>query len=109
MKFEDLNFVEHPMAISARKMTKKDREMAGTMGDIKNAKQALWVVSDDLSVSVLFGALFYSNGIDTYEVWVTGTGAEKLSYRFNVPMGEATQAQVVDYIGQVTEEYDERS
>jgi len=50
--------------------------------DYKRAKQAILDFPNGYGVSVLFGDIFYSNGIDTYEVGVRYDG--HLTYDTNI-------------------------
>ena len=59
--FKDLEFEMHPISLNA-KSSKDTKEM------VSNSKHAVIEFENGYGVSVLFGDIFYSNGIDTYEV-----------------------------------------
>ena len=59
--FKDLEFIKHPILLYA-KSSKDTKEM------VANSKHAVMEFENGYGVSVLFGDIFYSNGIDTYEV-----------------------------------------
>lgn len=62
MKFEDIKFKEHP---SFANISNSVKEM---MGEYADAKQAIVDFENGYTASILFGDVFYSNGIDTYEL-----------------------------------------
>ena len=59
--FKDLEFVRHPILLYAKSSIHTE-EMA------VKSKHAVMEFENGYGVSVLFGDIFYSNGIDTYEV-----------------------------------------
>ncbi|MDD4730072.1 MAG: hypothetical protein PHN55_15140 [Dysgonamonadaceae bacterium] len=59
--FKDLEFEMHPISLNAKSL-KDTKEM------VANSKHAVIEFENSYGVSVLFGDIFYSNGIDTYEV-----------------------------------------
>ena len=63
-QFKDLLFKQHEMAKDAFLLSSPIRE------EYMNAKHAIMQFENGYGVSVLKGTLFYSNGIDTYEVAV---------------------------------------
>jgi len=60
IKFKDLKFKPHPLA------------KEGIMGH--GSKQAIMNFKNGYGVSVIIGNLFYSNGVDTYELAVLKNG-----------------------------------
>ncbi len=73
-KFKDLEFKEHPLSKSARKnmeIFKDDDYMVDYYKEMLNHTQAR-IELNDKSISVIFGKSFYSNGIDTYEMFIYG-------------------------------------
>ena len=84
MKFEELEFKPHDLATA----------------EILNCgklAQATWKTENGYTVSILFGELFYSNGVDTYEAWVIG---KKLptNAMYENPVGYLTPTEVEEYI-----------
>ena len=63
-KFEDLEFEKH----NSIKGVSEDL-LNGVMKKFKGSKQALVTFDNGREMSIIFGELFYSNGIDTYEAW----------------------------------------
>lgn len=74
--FEDLVFQKHAIAIEAEESLKKDKSLLPLSLYKKacNAKHAVMDFPNGYGISVVFGEMFYSNGIDTYEVAVTKGG-----------------------------------
>lgn len=68
--FKDLVFQPHHLAVAAQKLPstawEKDLHLA--------SKMAVLNFENGYGVSVLFGSVFYSNGVDTYEVAVLLNG-----------------------------------
>lgn len=62
--FNDLIFNPHPVELAGACLGKKYTE----------SKQAKMTFENGYGISVLFGSIFYSNGIDTYEVAVLWNG-----------------------------------
>ncbi len=88
MKFKDIKFEQHQIA--------KD---IGSLDDIyKNTEQATYK-SCGIEFSILFGSLFYSNGIDTYEIWILdNTIKQKLGSDYEEPAGYLSKKEVKQYI-----------
>lgn len=63
--FEDLEFIDH---------------------HIKPNKWAEMHIKDNYYISVLFGDMFYSNGVDTYEAAVLAYNEDKSSFKFIDPV-----------------------
>lgn len=98
MKFEELEFKTHPMV--------KDMMDSGVpvLDDFKDMKQALYPIKEGLKVSVVVGKLAYSNGKDTYEVWVIGDKVKELpndDFSYSVPTGYLSKTEVENYIKRV--------
>lgn len=96
--FKDLVFIPHPIAEEAKKLplylAKKYAE----------SKQAKMEFKNGYGVSVLFGSMFYSNGIDTYEVGILKDGA--LCYNTpitNDVIGYITADEVTDIMRKIQE------
>lgn len=85
--FEDLEFKEHGIVSSARESIK----MGVDMTQYLSAKQAVIELDNGVKLSVLFGTVFYSNGVDTYEAMVLDEGD-------NEPRGYLTESQVTEYM-----------
>ncbi len=60
--------------------------------NFEGARQAFYTCKNSLLVSVLSGQSFWSNGKDTYEVWVLD------DERFSEPQGYKTEKEVEEYI-----------
>lgn len=93
MKFKDLEFEPHQMIAGMSK-----GELADPIFDsLRDAKQAIYVSKCGLEFSILLGKLFYSNGKDTYEVWVD---SEPMQYLipYQEPSGYLSKKEVVAYI-----------
>jgi len=87
--FKDLVFKEHSVAKGAKEACKRGIDMQ----EYTKAKQAIIKFDNAKSVSVLFGSVFYSNGIDTYEAWCQEIDRE--------PRGYLTKEQVTEYMIEV--------
>ena len=66
--FKDLVFIPHPIAREAQKLP------LYLAKEYAEAKQAKMDFENGYGISVLFGSMFYSNGIDTYEVGILKDG-----------------------------------
>ena len=86
MKFEELEFKPHSLAV----------DLAELYADLK---QAHYETPNGYVVSVIFGALFYSNGVNTYEVWFKGK--QPIGAMYDNPAGYLTEADVEKYINGV--------
>lgn len=67
-QFKDLVFNPHPLAKEAEKLPNYLR------GEYAESKQAKMFFENGYGISVLFGSMFYSNGVDSYEVGVLKGG-----------------------------------
>lgn len=89
MKFEDLEFKPHGLAKELDKIP--DEIRTPTMDSWANHKQAIFECGD-LKVSIIFGEMFYSNGVDTYEIMaIAGVPSE---VEDNQPLGYLTKTEV---------------
>jgi len=80
-KFEDLVFKPHP---------------------IGNGKIATLNFPNDFGVSVVFGSLFYSNGVDNYELAVLHNG--ELTYDTEITddvLGYLSPKEISDVMGEI--------
>ena len=94
MKFSDLKFEPHNVAKGMDKTTPMFKQW-------ENHTQAIWE-QGDIRISVIFGEMFYSNGIDTYELMVmSGADDEPAS---DEPLGHLTEQEVEDEINRVCKE-----
>lgn len=66
--FKDLVFIPHPIAGEAQKLP------LYLAKEYAEAKQAKMNFENGYGISVIFGSMFYSNGIDTYEVGILKDG-----------------------------------
>ena len=85
--FTDLEFKEHGCVEGAREAVSKGIDM----GEYLNAKQAVIEFKNGRVLSVIFGVVFYSNGIDTYECMEMGRSD-------NQPKGYLTKDEVTEYM-----------
>lgn len=94
----DLVFYPHPIAKEAEKISSCMRQMYA------ESKQATMYFGNGYGISVLFGSMFYSNGIDTYEVGILKDGA--LCYDTpitNDVIGYVTADEVTDIMRKIQE------
>jgi len=88
--FKDLDFIEHSISKSAREAIKKMPDVKKGLEDMLGQKQALITFDNGLTISVLLGSHFYSNGTDTYEAW-----CEEID---NDPRGYLSKKEVENYM-----------
>ena len=93
MKFKDLEFKPHP--VSKNMLDKPIFE------EWENHTQAFWE-ENGVKVSVIFGKMFYSNGIDTYEAMVTKGGLDE----GEEPVGYLTKNEVEGFINKACNDND---
>ncbi len=94
MKFEDLEFEPHAMIVGMSK-----EALANPLfDDMRDSKQSLYKSECGLEFSILLGNLFYSNGTDTYEVWVIENEPIQYLNAYQEPSGYLTKDEVVAYI-----------
>ena len=70
----------------------------------RKAKRAIETFENGYGISVLFGEMFYSNGIDTYELAVLYKG--KITYNTDITddvMGGLSKDEVTDVMRRVQE------
>ncbi|WP_233522884.1 MULTISPECIES: hypothetical protein [unclassified Bacteroides] len=94
----DLVFNPHPIAKEAEKLPSDMRQMYA------ESKQAKMDFENGYGISVLFGSMFYSNGIDTYEVGILKDGV--LCYNTpitNDVIGYVTADEVTDIMRKIQE------
>jgi len=90
----ELQFKPHHMATLPLEV----KDQPDFMQDWTDSKQAHFKCGD-LEFSILFGKMFYSNGIDTYEVWVLdGAHREILGDKYDQPAGYMPMDEVEEYI-----------
>ena len=88
--FNDLNFKPHKATIPKAKQQRLIAQgMAKDSNLFKPMLQAIIDFPNKQSVSVLFGPMFYSNGIDTYEIW---------SSLDDEPIGYLTKDEITEVI-----------
>jgi hypothetical protein len=105
MTFNDLEFVPHEMV---QGLTEEQLEHWHT--DMRGSKHAKLYLSDGVGVSVVFGKLFYSNGVDTYEAWVYGDNTEILTdCYYDEPKGYLSADEVTAYIHQLEKDINENA
>jgi len=89
--FENLEFNKHPATIPAE--TKQDLIAKGMDKDsdiFSEMKQAKITFDNGKFMSIIFGKMFYSNGVDTYEAWCSEIDDE--------PKGYLTKNEVTEYM-----------
>ena len=84
-EFKDLEFEAHNSIKDVDEKT-----LNGIMKKFKGSKQATITFDNGKYMSIIFGALFYSNGIDTYEAWCQDIDDE--------PRGYLTSKEVTNYM-----------
>ena len=104
MKFEDLKWKAHPMAEDMMTLPEENRKMFGA--EYLTARQARYTAKCGVEFSILFGSLFYSNGINTYEIWVMNDLLQGVSGYEN-PAGYLTADEIVAYIEKGCEVFEE--
>ncbi len=85
--FKDLEFTEHRVVESAKEAIKRGIDM----NEYLNAKQSFIEFDNGKKLSVIFGSVFYSNGIDTYECMELGRDD-------NQPLGYLSEDEVTKYM-----------
>lgn len=93
-EFKDLVFKEHYMVASAKEAIEAGVNMEECLG----AKHAKIEFKNGIKLSVVFGSVFYSNGVDTYECMVV-----KGSVKENEPRGDLTEDEVTEYMKELQE------
>lgn len=78
--FKDLDFREHSISKSARETIKKMPDMKKALENMLGQKQAVLAFDNGLTISVLLGSHFYSNGTDTYEAWCEEIDSDPRGY-----------------------------
>lgn len=99
MKFEDIKFKPRfPEAdCEAVKEVSPD-----TYEWMSTSKQAYITFPNGYGASILLGSMFYSNGVDTYELAVTnGDGITYDTPITSDVLGYLTQTELMDYIQQI--------
>ena len=90
----DLKFEPHHMAVEIEKL----KDQPEFMKEWAGSKQAKFKCGD-LEFSILLGKMFYSNGVDTYEIWVLEDAhREILGDEYDQPAGRLTMKEVKEYI-----------
>lgn len=74
--FEDLKFEEHELVKAGRTflLLHPERKDDSVVNEMLNAKRAILDFPNGYGARVLFGSLFYPNGIDTYDLAVLKDG-----------------------------------
>lgn len=96
--FKDLVFIPHPIAGEAQKLP------LYLAKEYAEAKQAKMNFENGYGISVIFGSMFYSNGIDTYEVGILKDGI--LCYATPITddvIGYITADEVTDIMRKIQE------
>ena len=87
-EFKDLEFKDHSSIVNI-----PDSVLNGIMKKWKGSKQALVTFDNGIEMSVIFGSMFYSNGVDTYEAWCFEVD--------NEPRGYLSSREVSEYMIEV--------
>jgi len=88
--FKDLEFKDHPMVKSAKEAIANGADME----EYAKARQAIVKFDNGKELSVVFGSVFYSNGVDTYEA---------MEYDGCEPRGYLTKEEVTAYMLEIQE------
>src|SRR5574344_2639288 len=102
--FEDLKFEEQELVKAGRTflLLHPERKDDSVVNEMLNAKRAILDFPNGYGVSVLFGSLFYSNGIDTYDLAVLKDG--RLCYDTDITndvMGWLSKDEVTEVMEKV--------
>ena len=89
--FNDLVFDKHESAISAEKTIKLYPSLMESNKRFLGAKHAVMTFDNGRVISVIFGKLFYSDGVSTYEAW-------ELDGDDDEPRGYLTKDEVTSYM-----------
>jgi hypothetical protein len=89
-----LIFEKHGSVISAEKTIELYPELKGSVSNMLDGKQARMTFNNGREISVIFGKMFYSDGISTYEAWEIGGDDED-------PRGYLTKDQVTEYMKEI--------
>ncbi len=99
MKFKDIKFEPHQISVNLQDPWLSDPKYQDTQQMMHEAKQAIYKSDCGLEFSILFGSLFYSNGINTYEIWVANEDNRiTLGERYDEPDGYCTKKEIKKYI-----------
>jgi len=82
--FKDLEFKTHKSIVNL------PEEELNMMPDMIGSTQAEITFDNGVHLSVIFGEIFYSNGIDTYEAWASEVD--------DCPRGDLTEDEVSEYM-----------
>lgn len=96
LTFEDLVFKEHPLAKQIRESDIIDDSITSQLSQVDellDAKQAIIAFPNGITLSVLFGSSFYSNGIDTYEAMEVKSDKQDCE-----PEAYLTKEEVTEYM-----------
>ncbi len=66
---------------------------------IGSGMHAEFTLTNGIKISIVFGSLFYSNGIDTYEIWAMNADGKE----YDDPTGYLTAMEVCEYIERAEE------
>ena len=94
LTFNNLEWKQHPATISEE--LKQNLIAKGIPEDsdvFSPMLQAKVQFDNGYAMSVVFGEVFYSNGVDTYEAWCPEVDED--------PLGHLTQEQVTEYMVRV--------
>lgn len=89
-RFEDLVFTRHHAIPNEQKAR---AQLLSICPDFIGSKQAVITFDNGHSMSILFGKIFYSDGVNTYEAWC--------SVIDDAPRGYLTRQEVTDYMYEV--------
>lgn len=90
LQFKDLEFKPHNMSIAAQKAINKAPELEELFKNQLNCTQAVITFNNGITLSVIFGEMFYSNGVDTYECM-------NITHK-SKPLGNLKENQVSEYM-----------
>lgn len=95
IKFKNLKFKNHLVNIN-RKDKKRILKSSPSLRKsviFKKHKRCLLKLNNGIEISIIFGELFYSNGIDTYEAMILNCN--------NEPLGYLTKKELMEFVNRI--------
>ena len=103
MKFKEIKWKPH--AVHEEMINAKDLP-DNILKDFIGSKQGLYTSENGIPFSILLGGMFYSNGKDTYEIWIIDEDIRtSLGTQYDDPAGYLTDDEVVEYINDAVAGY----
>ena len=96
MKFNDITWKPHQVheeMVNAKNIPDSIKK------DFIGSMQGRYESENHIPFSILKGSMFYSNGVDTYEIWIIDGGIRaSLGSQFDDPAGYLSEDEIVEYI-----------